>query len=171
MDDIRNILKRFSETINTRCNNNVTEPASIFVCYSHRDSLWRDKIENYFKENQPSLSIQYFDDTRIQAGTAWSLEIKKKIDTTSIAILLVSDNYFKSRYIIKTELPYIRELYERHKLDRILPIWIGGALPERHWLAHLQFLTAQKGPLENADEIEFKSVMKSLIGNLSEASS
>jgi|GEM_PF-2151940 len=161
----REHIKAFADSIAQKCNTPSDSRPYLFICYSHDDTEWKDKIEREISK-LTAYNIEYFVDTKIEPGESWAKKIEQKIETASVAILLISDNFFQSEYIMQTELPHIKDSYERHKLGKILPVWIAGALPEHHWLAHLQFLTAQKGPLENADNSEFERVMTKLTAAL-----
>lgn len=75
----------------------------VFVSYSHADNEYLVDIQRHFK---PFLSkIDYWDDSKIRPGQKWKEEIKKAIDNTKIAILLVSTDFLGSEFIATNELP------------------------------------------------------------------
>ncbi|KAF0203392.1 MAG: Tol-like receptor protein with LRR [Bacteroidetes bacterium] len=75
----------------------------VFISYSHFDKEFLTDIQRHFK---PFLKdIDYWDDTMIFPGQKWKEEIKKAIDETKIAILLVSTDFLGSDFIATNELP------------------------------------------------------------------
>ena len=75
----------------------------VFISYSHLDKEYLNDIRRHFK---PFLShIDFWDDTKIQPGQKWKEEIKKAINETKVAILLVSTDFLGSEFIATDELP------------------------------------------------------------------
>lgn len=61
-------------------------------------------------------AIDYWDDTRIQAGQEWRKEIQKAIDRAHVAILIWSADFLASDYIVENELPPLLEKAEKEGL-------------------------------------------------------
>jgi hypothetical protein len=75
----------------------------VFVSYSHLDKDFLVDVQRHFK---PFLSqINFWDDSKIQPGQKWKNEIKKAINETKVAILLVSTDFLGSEFISSHELP------------------------------------------------------------------
>jgi hypothetical protein len=75
----------------------------VFVSYSHFDNEYLIDIQRHFK---PFLSqINFWDDTKIQPGQKWKEEIRKSINETKVAILLISTDFLGSEFIATDELP------------------------------------------------------------------
>jgi len=78
----------------------------IFVSFSHADEKWRKRFEIMSKPLSRSEGIRFWSDRDIQAGE-WEKQIEKAMQGAVAAVLLVSDNFLASDYIISRELPYI----------------------------------------------------------------
>ena len=61
---------------------------SIFISYSHKDIKW-------------------LNDSKVKTGSNWQEEILQSIKKCKVAILLVSNNFLASEFILKKELPGI----------------------------------------------------------------
>lgn len=75
----------------------------VFVSYSHTDKEYLTDLKRHFK---PFLKdIDFWDDSKILPGQKWKEEIKKAINETKVAILLVSTDFLGSDFISTDELP------------------------------------------------------------------
>ncbi len=121
----------------------------VFVSYSRKDSRWvvptntsndpaiipwlRDKFLRHPSE------IEFWWDAELdrKTGNAYDSEIQKAIEESKIAILLVSDNFFISKYIMEMEFPSIRERVDSGDMQ-LFPIVVGhvdwGQCEESAWL-------------------------------------
>jgi len=77
----------------------------VFISYSKKDTKWLDylRVHLNFLERQYQFTI--WDDSKIQVGDDWRVEINKAINSTKIAILMVSANFLSSEFINNEELP------------------------------------------------------------------
>jgi len=109
---------------------------NIFVSYSHIDKEWIEKVDergNYNKRNlipwleeclKDSCTFWYDHALSKTPGALFKETILKRIKEADAAILLLSQNFFNSDFIRKTELPAI---YEKVKEEAmlLLPILVG----------------------------------------------
>lgn len=81
----------------------------IFISYSHRDQDWlerfRKQLAPYLQDASARLAI--WDDTKIDAGDIWLGQIQQELEHCRVAILLVSDEFLNSEFIMKKELPVL----------------------------------------------------------------
>lgn len=87
----------------------------IFVSYSHADEKWRKRFEIISKPLSRSEGMRFWSDRNLKAGE-WEPQIKNAMKDAVAAVLLVSDNFLASDYIIEKELPYLMRAYKTHSL-------------------------------------------------------
>lgn len=82
-------------------------PRTIFISYSHRDTAYKDEIRNKLKiwERQNELAVEIWSDDDIPGGATWSGEIEQALERSDLAILVVTDNFLTSTFIMDKELP------------------------------------------------------------------
>lgn len=78
----------------------------IFVCYSNDDERWRKQFATISKPLSRSEGIRFWSDKDLKAGE-WEPQIEQAMEGAVAAVLLVSDNFLASDYIVGTELPYL----------------------------------------------------------------
>lgn len=134
----------------------MNDKVSIFVSYSHQNDEWLFKDEK--KNLIPWLSSQLKDQAIIwtdyelqqSVGEEYSGIIEEKISNSQIAVLLLSQDFVSSDYIMNTELPLIKKLYceQRLKLIPILVTNLTNAGREKiKWLFDLQIYPSESKPL------------------------
>ena len=96
---------------------------SVFVSYSHRDEIWKDRLKPHLQMLEQAGRLTIWDDRDIDAGATWYDEIKDAMEEAEVAVCLISADYLASDFCVKEEIPY---LLERRKSDGmlLLPILI-----------------------------------------------
>lgn len=77
----------------------------IFICYSHADYRHLERLQIHLADYVREKLIDVWDDTKIAPGAKWHEEMKNAIETTNIAVLLVSADFLASQFIAENELP------------------------------------------------------------------
>ena len=95
-------------------------PPQIFVSYSHHDTGWRQLLYAEDVPTPPGLA-QVWTDTRIRAGDAWQSEIDQRLQSSAVAVLLVSKNFLASKFINDREYP---QILKRAATGRLRVVWI-----------------------------------------------
>jgi hypothetical protein len=49
---------------------------AVFVCYSHRDADWLERLRIHLKPLEPEFMLRMWDDRSIRAGMKWRDEIR-----------------------------------------------------------------------------------------------
>jgi class 3 adenylate cyclase/tetratricopeptide (TPR) repeat protein len=127
-----------------------TEPVRIFVSYSHRDPayLGDDSLLGFLKGLEHDEQVEFWTDERIEAGTFWNDQIRQRLLSSDIALVLVSQAFLDSPYCSSTELSTFLERCRDEGLI-IFPIVLSPCEWERHeWLATRQFLPGGNETIE-----------------------
>jgi hypothetical protein len=134
----------------------------IFICYSHNDKEWKDKLERHLKPLEEKGKIEYWSDERIQPGEKWKTQITQALETSTIAIVFISVHFFASRFITVFELPKLLEKSNRQKTE-IIPLIIGHCRFKRDKdLSQFQAINDPEKPLEGLTKCEQEKVPDSL---------
>jgi len=95
---------------------------SIFICYSHQDKGWRDRLLKFLEPLNDEEEIVW-SDLDIQPGDIWDEKIKDSLSQVTIAMVLVSQDLLNSRYVKNEELPRILKRREEEGV-LIIPIFL-----------------------------------------------
>ena len=111
-------------------------PLRVFISYSHADRRWKERLATHLRDLPGQIEV--WEDGRIDAGSEWNPEIEKAIDQAGIAVLLVSDNFLASPFILEHEVPRLRERQKNQNV-RVMPLIVAPCKWEEvPWLAELQ---------------------------------
>jgi len=111
----------------------------LFVCYARLDKDWKDRLRSQFDALPAAYGGELWADDVLQAGEDWHPEIERAIATADAAVLLISDNFLRSEFILREEVP---RLLKRRELGPfpVLPVRVSPCGWEHHdWLSALQF--------------------------------
>ena len=114
----------------------------MFVSYSHHDGEWRQRLFDDFIQTTFG-DCRIWTDAQIRVGERWNDEIQQHLDASSVGVLLVSEAFLGSDFILRQELPRLMARAREAQL-RIVWIPIGitrEALAQRPELAELQGAT------------------------------
>jgi len=84
-------------------NSNNLERKKVFISYSHVDKKWLIDLKRHFKPINDK--VDFWDDSNILPGQKWKDAITKAVNSAKVAILLISADFFNSRFIEENELP------------------------------------------------------------------
>ncbi len=119
-------------------------PVNIFISYRHTDDDKKilDELRRFIDGEVRRVNGRIWVDEDLDTGDFWDEEIKKELEKTDIAIVLVSQSYLGSRYITEVELSSFIERRKQGGLI-IMPLILSACFWEHHdWLAATQFLPA-----------------------------
>lgn len=122
----------------------------IFVSYSHKDAeyLADDSLLGFLRGLEQDEGVEIWTDERIGTGSLWDDEIRERIASSHIALVLVSQAFLDSAYCRQVEL---RSFLERQRQDGlvIFPVVLSPAEWERHdWLSSRQCLPGGQETIE-----------------------
>ena len=153
-------------TLMTRFHQDLSKEVSnrVFISYCHEDKAWFDKVKKQFEAAFPISST--WDDTRIEPGEQWEKEIETALKASTVAILLLSPQFFMSKYITERELPAIIDASNKGKIKPI-PLFISA--DETRWMASpvskIQPVNADR-PMDTLSEGERIALLKTVANQI-----
>jgi len=103
---------------------------SVFLSYSHKDEVWKDRLKTHLGV----LELDTWDDRRIEGGADWFEEIQDAMARASVAVLLISQHFLTSKFILGEEVP---RLLQRRKTEglSVIPVIVQTcAWDQVEWL-------------------------------------
>ncbi|NJO14334.1 MAG: TIR domain-containing protein [Thioploca sp.] len=104
-----------------------------------------------------------WDDRQIRAGEDWAQQIEQAAAQARIAILLISDDFLASKFIMQQEVPYF--LQRRQQGDLIVfPIIVTDCFWDIiDWLKVIQVRPKDGKPLAEFEEAQRDKVIKEMV--------
>lgn len=98
-----------------------TKPIEVFISYSHKDDELREELVTHLANLKRQKKITAWHDRAIEAGEEWEAQIKGKLESAQIILLLISPPFMASEYCYDIEL---QRAIERHDAGnaRVIPI-------------------------------------------------
>jgi WD40 repeat protein len=125
-------------------------PATIFFCYAREDQALLNQLKTHLLPLQRQGIIEFWYDREVHAETDWEPEIKKKLDTARIILLLVSPDFMDSDYYYSKEMKQALERHQRGEA-RVIPIILRPVYWDEELLGKLQALPTDGKPVTNSD--------------------
>ena len=129
-----------------------TNRQGVFISYSKKDTKWLDHLRTHLNYLEREYKFTIWEDSKIAAGADWRSEIKNAIDTTKIAILMVSANFIASEFINNEELPALLAAAEEDGAY-IFPIIVSHCMfSDIEAISRFQTINPPSEPLNMMDE-------------------
>ncbi len=133
----------------------------VFVSYSHVDKDFLIDLKRHFK---PFLKdIDFWDDSKILPGQKWKEEIKKAINDTKVAVLLVSTDFLGSDFISTDELPPLLKAAEEDGASILIVVVKSCLFEEFPELNQYQALNPPSKPVIKMNESEREDLWVNLV--------
>jgi tetratricopeptide (TPR) repeat protein len=134
----------------------------VFISYSHLDEVWKNRLQKQLDALEMNDFLSVWEDRQIEVGDDWYPEIEKALNDAKIAILLISANFLKSKFIVGKEVPC---LLERRKNEgiRVIPL-ILNPCPWRkvEWLSAIQGASPDNIELSGLSKHKRDSILSKL---------
>jgi hypothetical protein len=129
----------------------------VFASYSHRDEKWRRRFERLSKPLSRVEKIEFWSDERLSAGT-WETQIQNAMNDAEVALLLVSDSFLESDYIMQVEFPYFLKAYKERGLMIVWAYLSPCDLKRSKEITQFQAM-GDLTPMSSKTESEWKKTM------------
>lgn len=143
-----------------------TPRESAFVCYSHKDKRWLERIQVHLKPLMRDGLLDLWDDTKIGDGAIWREEIDLALSRARVAILIVSADFLASDFIANTELPRLLDKAANGGAA-ILSVIVGSCrYTQHHELSKYQALNPPEKPLQKMSKPDAEAILVKLANSV-----
>jgi hypothetical protein len=111
----------------------------LFYSYSHTDQQLCSELQKHLTALKRSGLIRDWYDRKIEPGAEWSARIQEAMERADIILLLISADFFASKYVFEIELPFALERH-RSGRSRVIPVLLRPVEWRDSPLATLQML-------------------------------
>jgi hypothetical protein len=122
------------------------ERGLVFICYCHKDEKWLGRLRQMLAPVIKGNVLPVWHDQKIKPGKEWRREIARALSKTKVGVLLLTENFFASKFINDVELKYLWKNAKAYRI-RLLPVSVGYCMWEKSPLARLQFANNPSKPL------------------------
>lgn len=120
---------------------------SVFISYAHADDKFRSEFETSIKPLVWGGKLDVWSDKKLQASKKWRDEIQDAMERAQIAVLLFSQSFLASDFIMNEELPFVLEAAESRSV-KIMWVPLEDCLVETTPLKDVQAAWDPKRPLK-----------------------
>jgi TIR domain/AAA ATPase domain len=138
-------------------------PIDVFISYSHKDDDLRSKLVTHLSSLKRQCKIADWFDREIEAGSEWEAQLKDKLESSPVILLLISADFLASDYCYDIEM---KRAIERHKLGTalVIPIILRPCDLDGSPFMELQALPKDLKPITQWDDqdLAFLDVAKGI---------
>ncbi len=135
----------------------------VFVSYSKDDLAWHDRIIKVLGPLEMRAKGSVWSDRYLVAGDDWQKSIDQALAATQVAVLLVSQSFLATDFIMTRELPHLLEAREAGRV-RILWVLLEPCLWGTTKLSELQAANDVKMPLKKFSGLALKEELTRIGG-------
>ena len=96
----------------------------MFISYSHVDRVWVERLRRMMAPmlRESGQMLRLWDDNLIKPGAKWRDEIERALAQAEVALLLVSDHFLASEFVMGEEVP---KLLAAAKAEGVPILWVS----------------------------------------------
>jgi TIR domain len=122
----------------------------VFISYSHKDKEWMERLVVKFAVPKRLGWCNVWTDQQIPVGEDWDAKIDEVLRDARVAVILVSDNFLASDFILEKEVPRLLERRANGNLH-IIPVIADSCLWKTlSWLEKME-VRPKEGNLEEKE--------------------
>lgn len=141
----------------------------LFISYSHRDRVVLERLLVHLKPLEREGLIDAWNDTQIETGADWKLEVEAALEHARAAILLVTADFLASDFIVNNELPTLLRGAES-KGTTIIPVIVKPCRYTRDkTLRRLQAINNPALSLMSLNEVEQEQLLDKIAATVEHA--
>ena len=139
------------------------ERRHVFISYSHDDRVWVDRLQRMMAPllRGSGRELRVWDDSQIVAGRPWREAIEVALAEAKVALLLVSDAFLASEFVMGQEVPPLLEAAEAEGVP-ILWVSLSPSFVEETDIHRYQAVLPPHRHLEALGEVEAKEALKAI---------
>ena len=99
----------------------ISSPIEVFISYSHKDEELKDELYIHLSNLTRQGKIKPWQDRAIEAGAEWDTEIKARLESAGLILLLITPRFIASEYCFDKEMQRAMERHEEGTA-RVIPI-------------------------------------------------
>ena len=135
---------------------------TVFISYSHKDELWKDRLETQLGVLQFEGILDTWTDRQIGAGDDWYAKIEEAMNRAAVGILLISADSLTSKFILREEIATLLQRRDRDGL-RIFPVILKPCPWQKvGWLSRMQCRPKDGQPLSAGTEHEIDTNLSAI---------
>jgi hypothetical protein len=139
---------------------------SIFISYSHADESWKNRVVKQLRVLEPEENFKVWDDRRIAAGEDWYPAIEQALTEASVSILLISEDFLTSQFILGEEVPRLLKRRREEGL-RVIPLIVWPCAWQRvSWLKGIQSRPLDGRSLAKGSEYQIRQDLADLVAEV-----
>jgi tetratricopeptide (TPR) repeat protein len=100
-----------------------------FIIYSHKDQKAFEQLQRFLRPLERDDLVTAWTDNRLAGGYGWRNKIDQALDEATVAVLLISQEFLSSDFIIREEVPRILAREAAGQLT-VVPVFLSPSLVE-----------------------------------------
>ena len=135
----------------------MNDESNIFVSYSHGDEGSKNLIVSHLRAAEHQGELAVWDDQRLGGGDDWRDGIDSALGSADIGILLISQHFLSSPFIIDDDVKSLLQRKQREGL-RFYPVLLSSCNWKAiDWLERLDVKLLNARPLDSFDDAQRES--------------